>query len=180
MLRKARRILRLILLAVFLFVLLGAGTVITGLINNYDYRNKTYIFNTVDDLNFLEDKVVETIKDKHAAKLSYDASRTVKVEFEGDQYSLFAYEFHSSEDTFAFGKAVSGNDYQSAYESSGDTSGRYYHYSAIVVIPISNKLLVFKEKNAIYIETKGIKKKQFNKFVEYLFSNLPQKVDGIK
>ena len=180
MFRKTRRILRWTLILVFLVLLLGGTTLVTKFTNNYDYQHKTHIFNTVDDLDFLDDAIVGTIKDKRIAKLAPAASKTVNVEFEGDKYSLYAYEFQSKEDAFAYGKAVSGNNYQKAFETTGDTSGRYYRYSAAVVIPISNQLLVFSENRALYIETKGIKKKQFNKFVDHLFSNLPQKVEGIK
>ena len=180
MLRRTRRIFRWLFIILFFALLLGGGMLVTSLTNNYDYQNKTRMFNTVEDLSFLDDKVVDTVQDKHIAKLSPAASKTVKVEYEGKTYSIFAYEFQSQEDSFAYGQAVSGNNYQKAYETSGDTAGRYYRYSAAVVIPISNKLLVFNGNNALYIETKSVKKKQFNQFVDYLFTNLPQKVEGIQ
>lgn len=152
-------------------------TITNNLKNQYDFKNNAYIFNTIEDLNFLNDSVVENnVKDKNLKNSSYSSSRSIQIEYEGNNYRLYAYEFSSIEDFFKYGKAVTGNDYRSIYEM-GLTSHYYYGYNAFIFIPISNSMLIFQDANALYVEANGISKKQFNIFLDYLFSNLPQKVE---
>lgn len=173
---KKKRIIAAIIAAGIILVL-SFVLIIISTADNYDYKNNTYIFNNIEDLDFLNDKVVKSnIEDKKLGNLNYSSSRTVQVEFNGANYKLFAYKFNSRKDVYAYGKAVSGNDYSEMYEKYGKTGWRYFEYYAIVVIPIHDKLLVFDNTNVLYIEG-HVSQKKFNEFVDYLFANLPQKVD---
>lgn len=158
--------------------MLFIATIVVSLVNKYDYQNNACIFNTIEDLDFLNDDIVEDdIKDTKLGNLSCASNKSVQVKYDGRNYRLFAYEFNSIEDVFSYGKAVTGNDYQNICERFENNSWCYSEYYAITVIPISSRMFVFQEANVLYVESKGISQKQFNKFIDYLFTNLPQKVD---
>ena len=174
--RKKIRIISIIIAVVVVLILIVI-TFISNSVNGYDFSENSYIFSTVDDLNFLNESVVESnVKDKNLKDLKYTSSKSVQIKYDEKNYRLFAYEFNSKEDVFAYGKAVSGNDYSDVYERFGKTGWYYSEYKAIILIPLSNKMLLFDNTNVLYVESK-VNKKQFNKFLDYLFTNLPQKVD---
>lgn len=168
------------IVAVCVVLVLVFVSIMTNTSNSYNFKNNAYIFETIEDLDFLNDHIVDdNIKDKNLGNLNYSASKCMRIKFDGNNYKLFAYEFNSVEDSFIYGEVVSGNDYQRAYKDTGIISHYYHAHYSFIFVQLSCKVLVLNGTNSLYIEAKGIDHKQLNKFFDYLFSHLPQKVETL-
>ena len=146
----------------------------------YDYKTKSRMFESIDDLSFIDEYVIEEdikldddILDAYESYFS--ESKTVTIEYNGNKIYIFAYTFESTDHCIEYAKEVSGNNYKHLY-SGDDISQYYYKHTSFLNIFESEKLLVFSNEKAYVISAK-ISEKAFNEFIEYFMNQLPTKVE---
>lgn len=149
--------------------------------NSYDYKNNTRMFETVDDLAFIDEYVVEenirlddVILDTFEEYLL--ENKTVTIEYNGIKINIFAYTFESTECCIEYANKVSGNNYKPFY--SGDDISEYYHELDSNLISQREKLLVFSNEKAYVISVKMTVKElsEFREFIEFFMNQLPIEV----
>lgn len=79
---------RVIFVLGIILVLMVAG-IVYG--NSYEYEYN--IFSQIDELNVLSDYIVDDAEDKNAEGLAYNERFCHVVEYEGNKYTVCAYEF---------------------------------------------------------------------------------------
>lgn len=147
------------------------------LLTHYDYDNKTRMFNTVDDLSFINEYIVEEdIKLDDAItdelKTYVLESKTVTIEYEGHKIDIFAYTFESTENCIEYATKVSGSDYNYFY--TGDSISMFHYDGNANIFGATEKLLVFSNEKAYVIKSE-MPTNNFNKFIDYFMNQLPIK-----
>lgn len=148
--------------------------------NKFDYKNKSTMFENINDLSFLNEDIVEEsinldedISDDCESSLS--EKRTVLLEYNGNRIYVFAYVFDTVDSCLEYANKVSGNNYKRNYEGN-DIARYYYKHTSFFNIFQTEKVLVF-QNNQAYVISAKIPEKDFNEFVEYYMSQLPNKVE---
>ena len=162
-------------------ILIASFCMLIGSVNNaYDYKNNSYIFETISELNFLNEYVVEEglNLDKKIAQIASEEiqqSKTVKINYNGSEIYVFAYIFSSVNSCIDYANKVSSNDYQKFYNGNNLAKYFYYHKSFLNLFQ-SEELLVFSNEKAYVVKAK-ISDKKFNQFITYFMGELNTKVE---
>lgn len=173
--KKKRFIIISSVIVIMLF--LSLCSLILSIINDYDYKNKTRIFNSIDDLNFIDKYVIEEdIKSYDKIISRYEKHlldcKNVRIKYNGKKIDIHSYVFKSPEYCLDYAGEVSGNNYYELYMRNGRKLSMYYHKQ---IIFFSEKLLVFSGEKVYVIHSKS-SQKNFNKFIEYFMEQLPLEV----
>ncbi len=159
-------------------VVVSCCMILSSIKNRYDYENESRMFETIDDLAFIDEYIVEqNINDEDisdANEAYFLESKTVTIEYNGNKINVFAYTFESTEYCIEYANKASGNNYKNLY-SGDDISQYYYKHTSFINIVQSEKLLVFSNEKAYVISAK-ISEKDFNEFIKYFMNHLPTKV----
>lgn len=162
-------------------VLLSVCMMISSVMNGYDYKNNSKIYENIGNLDFLDEYIVEeNIKRKDKNIKQFEEGildcKNVIVEYDGSKIYIHSYIFKSSESCLDYVRAVNGNDYEELYiKNDGKLSMYYYKHISFLNIYQSEKLLVFSNEKAYVISAK-IPEKDFNHFIEYFMEQLPLEV----
>lgn len=142
--------------------------------NAYDIENKSYIFETMSDLDFLNDNEIIEIDDKH--KIDSIIGRSVKVKYENKYFNVYAYEFESKEQAWVYAEKISGTDYSSFYEMIKSTN--FYYTKTVNILAIyQNRLTMVISENKVLHISSHCNSKKYAKFLNYLFIRLPLRVE---
>ena len=166
-----------IMVAVVLVVGLLVANLIVDAKFAYDYENGSYIFDTIDDLNFLNDYVVDMeVEDVNVGELRYTASKVACIEYKGQYFNLFAYEFESAEDALTYASTVAGTDVKQALEAANAQSGHFNSSMTSLLGSRITKITMINQNKVLHVLISGLGKKLEYEFITWLMSNLPTQV----
>ena len=80
---------------------------ISSIKNRYDYENKSRMFESINDLDFLDEFVIEDIDD--IAK-NFTEGKSVQIKFDGEKINVYAYKFADNKSCRNFAEEISGNE----------------------------------------------------------------------
>ena len=141
--------------------------------NLYDYENESRIFDSIDDLSFIDEYVIKSpIIDSY--KPYFSESKTATIEYNDKKINIFAYTFENIEHCVEYASNVSGNRYETL-PSGDDISLYYYRHRSFLNMFQSEQLLIFSNEKAYVISAK-IPEKVFNEFIAYFMHQLPVQV----
>ena len=167
-----------ILLAIVLVLIMIIVTVITGI--KYSFlKTDLYIFDTIDDLDFLDEKVTDfELEDKRIGNLQYNASKTVRAKYKGKSFDVFAYDFATTDDAIAYAEKATGKNVSKVFEYSQISNGRFGSSYTYMFVYHKSYLLVISQNKVLYMNTRyvGGPKAEYE-FVCWMMDNLPTKVD---
>lgn len=152
---------RVILVLGVLLILMVAELIYA---NSYEYEYN--IFSQIDELNVLNDFIVDDVEDGNAEGLAYNECFCHVVEYEGNEYTVCAYEFVDAESSKVY------------YERALDTS---YDYWEDWSVSASSSLwgcayIAFEDNRVLYFQTSALPHKaaEFeNGLAQYLSVELP-------
>lgn len=175
--KKKRLIISLSIVGVL--VILSFCMMIVSTKKRYDYRNNSRIFETIEDLDFIDEYVVEENinLDNNILEEYVSESKTVSIEYNENEINIFAYVFTDIEHCLEYAQKVSGNNYKKTY-SGGNIARHYYKHTSFLNMAQTEKLLVFSNEKA-YVITAKISDKKFNEFITYFMGQLPIKVEMV-
>ena len=169
-----------VIVSVCIVLLIGAVDLWSIINNQYDYMHDTRIFDTISDLSFIDDYVIEdNLEDKQISNVSNEnllQSKQVMIDYNGRKIKIYAYVFSNTKDCLEYAQDVSGNYYEDIYiRKNGKMSWSYYKGVSFLGLFQSEKLIVFSEEKAYVIKAK-ISQKKFNEFIEFFMEQLPLEV----
>lgn len=83
---------RVIFSIIIVSLLLGISLfmIISSVKNGYDYENESKMFESINDLDFLDEFVIEDIDD---IALTFTEGKSVQIEYDGGKINIYAYTF---------------------------------------------------------------------------------------
>lgn len=170
--RKARIIISVVIVMV-LFIVWVVFTV-KDENNKYDIKSNSYIFETMSDLDFLNDNEIMEIDDKH--EIGCISRRCVKIKYDNTNFNVYAYEFASKEQAWVYARKINGNNYSSLYKDTNSTNFYYSTTTNIFGIYQSRLTMVISENKVLLISS-NCNSKKYTHFLTYLFEQLPLRVE---
>ena len=126
---------RLIFSIIIVSLLLGISLfmIISSVKNGYDYENESKMFESINDLDFLDEFVIEDIDDIAS---TFTEGKSVQIEYDGCKIKIYAYTFADENVCVDFAEQFTGNKY-----SDIDIENRpihfYKHFSFLNIFQIS-------------------------------------------
>lgn len=167
---------RIIITIAMVALLFGACVVamIVDINNAYDIKNNSNIFETINDLDFLDANDPVGIEDKN--EIENLNEKLVKVTYENTDFNIYAYEFDSKEQAWIYAKKISGNNYSTLYETFGETSFHYTKTVNILGIYQKRQTMIVSENKVLLIAS-SCNSQKYSEFLGYIFGELPVKVE---
>lgn len=163
-------------------IVIVVSLIVSGIIvshkYSYDYKNDAYMFNSIDDLRYLDEKMAEIdLKDKFLDNLSYVAAKTIRVNFNGKDFDVYAYEFATANDAIKYAERVSGKNISKSLEYIGKENLRFGSSFGILYTKVKSSMGIISDNKVLRYEVRNVSHKKEFEFTQWLMLNLPQKIE---
>lgn len=150
---------------------------VAGNLYNKDVFNNCKTFSSFDDFAFLSKHSNDTTYDKEQANDVMPLNQVrYEVTYEKVNYTVYAYEFTSKDDCYKYVKILTGTDYNSVEEQSKRTEFTYYKSASFIGFFQHVDSYVITETKVMRVQGNA-NNKTYNKFMQFLFANLPTAVE---
>lgn len=152
-----------------------ASAVTSCAFNTYDYKDKSYIFESISDLDFLNEYQKDEIEDKSLKNEKIVDSKNISMTYENKVFNFHAYIFESLDDTISYASRVTGNKYE-ALVKDNELSMYYYYSKSFLGLGTTSQTLIFSNDKAYYFNS-SCSSSVYSSFTEFYMSNLIIKVE---